>query len=359
MEQISRRQMFLIGAGYTFDATLISLPAQIIGVAKQDAWMTYPLASLLILAMLWLLSKVSQRFPDQDLFEALTHRYRLIGRVIVCAMVLFSFLILQRDLRMFIDFSNIVLLQQTPLSVIGLLMIGVIIPIVASGVEVLGRVTEIFFVMLALVILSLPLVLLKELDIESLLPLFDAGPEHVAKGAWLAFPYLGEMLILPFVFKSRIFNFRTAAYAQLFGSFLLVILILYNIIVLGVHVSARFMYPNHELTRQIRLTDFLDRFDMILVSIWASAMFTKVAFSVFVICRGIGRCLPTVSEKLLASPVTVFALVCSFWFFENSLQLINLNHTWPALALLFQVLIPVLLFFFLRPKKKTPAHESP
>ena len=166
---------------------------------------------------------------------------------------------------------------------------------------------------------------------------------------------MGELLVLPFVFNRRVFTFRTGVYALSIGTFLLTLLILFNILVLGVHISTRFMYPNHELTRQIRLTDFLDRFDLLLVSIWASAMFTKIGFSVYVVCLGIKRCLPSASEKLLVSPIMVFSMVCSFWFFENSIQLLNLNHTWPALSIVIQFGLPLLLYFLLRPKKNTPA----
>ncbi len=359
MERISDRQLILIGAMFITVATLVNTFAQTIKVARQHAYLSYIIAAAVIAVSLWFLSKVMKRFPNQDLFQAMVGRFPIIGRMIAALYILFFFFILSRDIRMMVDFTNVVLLPATPLLVIAALIVVTVIIATRGGVEILARMTEIYAPLLIFLIFSLPFILFKEFDRTLLMPWLEFDIPGIGQGSWIALSYLGEIVALPFIFADRTFRFRYGAYGLMLGAFLIVLLCIEIIMILGTELAPRLMYPTYETVRQIRVTDFLDRFDLPIAGIWIPSMIIKIAYSLYIVCHGINRVIPDVSTKVLVIPFGVLSLVCTFWFFRNANQLINFNERWPVVSLIFQLLLPVLLFFILRPKHRDYAvnHE--
>jgi len=355
MERISSRQLNLIGAAYILDATLISVPSQMIDVAKQDAWLSYLYASVVVCFSIWILSKVMKRFPQQDLYQAMINRHAVLGRVLSSCFILFYFIVLARDIRMLVNFTNISLLPDTPLIVTGVMITLTVILIAKGGVEILGRMTENFFPVLIVVALILPVFLFTSYRWEYLLPVFEHGITPSLQGSWFAVAYVGEIVALPLIASGRTFTFRNAVYGLVIGVMILEVLAVQTILVLDTNLAARMIYPSYELVRQVRATDFLDRFDLPLVAIWLPTMLVKIAYSLHVVCHGLVRTIPKAQSQVIVVPVGVFALACAFWFFESPVQLMHLNRTWPVFALCVEVAIPVLLFLLLKPRKTLSA----
>lgn len=350
MERISGRQLSVLGAGYMLDATLISVPAQMIGAAQQDAWLSYLPAAVVILGVMWMLSRVSARFPDQDLFQAMVERYAMAGRAVVLLFVLFYFFILARDMRSVIDFANIALLPNTPLTVILIMTLITIIQIAIGGVEVMARLTQLFIVPFFILIALLPIVLAKDFEFKALTPFLENGVVSTMQGSWYALPYVGEIVMMPMLFAGRTYRFRHGVYAILIGAGLLTLLLVLNLMVLGRYLSSIAVYPNMEMIRQIRVTDFLDRFDLPIAAVWLVSMFIKLSISLHIIVHGLKCVVPNLSAQLMVPPVAMLTGVCSFWFFQNTVQLLHFNRPWPLIAIVFQVGLPFLIFLFVRPK---------
>jgi spore germination protein len=351
VEKISGRQLVLIGVAYTTNATLISVPNQIIEVARTDAWLSYVSAMIVIAASIWLVSKVSARFPDKDLFEIMVDGLPYIGRMLALSYVLFFFIILARDIRMLTDFVNITLLPFTPLVVVSVLIVVTAFLVARGGIETLARMTEIWLPVLLIIFILILFPLFREFEFRYLKPFFEFGAVPALKGGWYAVAYLGEVIALPLIFANKTFTFNLGFKALLIGTISLLLLNFYTILSLGIHIPPRVLYPTYEMIRQIKITDFLDRFDLPLVGVYLPTMLTKVGFSLFVVCHGIKRVFPSVSAKLLTMPFAAFGFVCSFWFFSNAIQLLRLNRTWPAFALIFELLIPILLYIVVKNRK--------
>jgi spore germination protein len=302
---------------------------------------------------LWLLAKVMSRFPDQDLFQAMIKRFPVFGRTVAFMFVGNFFTILVRDIRTVVDFINLALLPTTPLWVLSALSVFTIVLIAHGGVETLGRMTELYAPILITVIVLVPFVLLKEFDETLLMPYFKVDFLGVAQGSWFVVAYIGEIIALPFLFTGRTFQFKYGLKGLLLGTSLLLILVVSAQFILGTHLIIRTLYPTYELVRQLKITDFLDRFDLPLVGIWLPSMLTKIAYSLFLVCHGLKRIVPDLPARLSVSSIGVLGFVCSFWFFQNAIQLFNFNRTWTVIALFFEVFIPIMLFFVLKPKKRT------
>ncbi|RXT03995.1 endospore germination permease [Ammoniphilus sp. CFH 90114] len=350
MERISAHQGMLIICALTLNSTLISVPAQVIGMAKQDAWICYLIAMVIPLSAWWLISRILARFPDHDLLTIMIERYPYLGRVFGFSYLLFFLIILARDIRLISDFINIIILQNTPIVVITSLAVITAIFMTRGGIELVGRTAEIYQSALILIVLSLPIFLLREFDGRDFLPIFEASVGDLLNGSWYAVAYLGEMIALAFMVPGKQISFRHGLWGFFIAIFLLEILITFNVTVLGPELAPRFMYPNQEMIRAIRITDFLDRLDLPIIGIWMPAMIVKIGVGLFLVCHAIKQLAPKISPKSIMGPLGLFSLVCSFWFFSDAIQTLNFNRTWPAIALLFEWLIPVLLFWILKPK---------
>ncbi|MCP8971060.1 GerAB/ArcD/ProY family transporter [Ectobacillus ponti] len=360
MKQIGGRQLILIGAMYILDSSLVSTTAQTAFHGKQHGWLSFLVPVPFILLVLWLLSLVTKRYPGQDLLQALTKAYPVLGRAAAAALLLFYLYIYTRDVRMFVDFCSVALLPSTPLVVISTLVVITTVWIARGGLAAIGRITELYAPLFVIVILTLPLFVTKDIEVVALRPFFAMDVPGVVLGGWYAFSYVGEILAIAFICTGNTFRFRHGVIGLGIGVGLIMILSMLDILVLGPELTAKFLYPNYELIRQIRVTDFLDRFDLVIVGVWAPTMITKIAYSLYIISYALHRIVPDIPWKLAVSPLGMLGFVCSFWLFKNSLQLFSFTKEWTAIAMVVQLLLPVGIYLLVRLKKpakqEKPAH---
>lgn len=280
-------------------------------VGKQDAWLGFFPAALLALVIVWLLARVMARFPEQDLYQAMVGRFPVLGRLIACSYALFFFLIFTRDIRLLSDFINIVFLRTTPPFVIAGLIALTAAMVVRGGLEPMARMNEVFGPTLLVAALLLPLLLITQVETRNLEPILEAGLSRPLLSAWYAAPYLAELIILPFIFSGATFSFRHGLYALSLGLLCLLIVIIGTTTVLGHNLAGRALYPNFILVRQIRVTDFLDRMDLIDVGIWLPTMLTKISHALYALCHGVRRSMPSASPRLLATAFGSLGAVCA------------------------------------------------
>jgi spore germination protein len=358
MHRFTHWQVILLGAAYSLDATLASLNNQVVGSAGQLSWLSYIWAMLPALLSLWLLGRIAARHPEQSVLEAAVGRFPYVGRLVTLAFVGLYFIILVRDMRMTLDFVNLTLLHLTPSKVTGVIIAATLIFICRSKLNESVRLLELWQVLLAFAIVFILLASLRDVNLEHFLPMFHEGMGHSFLGSWYIIAYLGEVVILPLLFPGYVFKKHAGFIGLGFGVLLLEILNFVQISVMGRELVSRFMYPNYVLIQQIRLTDFLDRFDLIVVSIWLPTMIIKTAFSLFFVVRGICLVVPSLQHKILSAPIGLLSLICSFWFFESAVQLFQFNRTWPALAMIPQYILPVFMYVWFRWRSKKPVPEG-
>lgn len=354
---ITRRQILMLGLALALDAAVVSLPNQMINLAKMDAWLSYIAAMFVILVGLWFLSRSAARFPGKDLFEALVLRFPIVGRLLSLLIIVFLFYIVVRDVRVLTEFVSITLLPNTPLVMISMLIVLCIVFISRRGPAVIGRMTELWVPLLILFLLSIPFFLFPEFESHYAFPMFYEGLGPPLLGTWYALGYIGELAILPFLFASGRYRFREGFLSLALGTILLVLVHFYLILAMGVHVAGKMLFPLYETVRLIRVTDFLDRFDLPLLLVYLPVVITKASFIMYAVMHGLKRVVPVLSMKELVFPFGVWVFVCSFWFFENSVQLFNMNRVWPVYVIFCTVLIPGLLFIMLRVKTEPSTHS--
>ncbi|OMF66469.1 endospore germination permease [Paenibacillus sp. FSL R5-0766] len=351
-QKVTHRQMVLLILMLSITGTLIQPHAQAIFYAEQHAYLSYVPVVLVMTASLWMLSRVQRRFPEKDLFESLIGRFPLLGRLMGFLYILFFFFVFARDIRLTGDYISITLLETTPISIIvmSLMIMGVFI--VRGGLGSLIGMTELYVTLFLLNSVILPFMLIQQIDMDNLMPYFHVDVAGVGKGSWYIFSFYGEMIALPFVIKGSDFRFKSALWGILISGVLMMLIVVETITSIGVPIASRLVYPSYELARQLQISDFLDRFDLALAAATLPTMITKIAFDLYFVCWGLKRMIPKVSGKMMTGPVALVGFVCAFWFFRNAIQLNRFTREWTWIAIVFEALFPIVLFLFLRPRKK-------
>jgi spore germination protein len=352
MEIISQRQLILIGTSFVLNATLLGPLVQVIQKGGTDAWMSVPIAGLPALVSVWMLAATARRFPDRDLFQALAERRPVAGRIVGLAFIAYFFFLLCRDFRMLVLFINITLLEFTPLFVVAVLILVCTVYMARGGVEVTARVTEMWTFLFAASVLFIPLLMAGDLRIHHLFPMLYDGFMPVLHGSWYLFPFVGEIVVLPFIAGFPTFGFKSGTRGLLLGIVCIFVLLACSLLVLGANVASRFNFPAYEVVRLIQLTDFLDRLELPLVAIWMPTMIAKMAFGLILAGRGLSRMFPALSERELIMPFGSLAVVFSFVLFRDLTEMLVVNRLLPFIGLVFQIGLPLVMLLALRPGRQ-------
>jgi spore germination protein len=351
VEKNTPRQIVLLGVTYLINLTIVIMPGQLINSAHQHSYLSFLPAGAVVLIMLFVLTRSSLRFPGQDLFQSLSSRFPFIGRGIVTLYILFFFWVMVRDIRTMTDYTNIVLLPITPILIIALCITATAVYVARGGAKTIISITELYGPIVMVNLCIIPIIAVRDFDFGLMRPALFVNWRNVSEGSWYIVAYLGQLLILPFIFSGKDYKFKYGLYSMLISLGFLMILTVMPILVLGVEVSERATYPVYDLVRELRITDFLDRFDLILAAMWYPSTLLNIAISLYIVCYGLKTVIPSVSGKMMAAPVGLFAYSCAFWFYENSVQLALFNRVWTLIALLFIVVLPLLIFTIHRPAK--------
>ncbi|MCM3786116.1 endospore germination permease [Neobacillus mesonae] len=350
-QPITTRQLRLMIVMLTLPMTLIHTPSEVIMFSEQHAYLSFILVYLILLVCIWMLSRTQRRFGDQNLFQAMIGRQPFLGRVIVVLYILYYFYIMARDARLLTEYVNTTLLPITPVMVILLCIFIMSGFIIRGGMKSVVSMTEIFMPILIGVIILLPFFVSGGLDFHYLKPLFPVDMVGVSNGAWYVFSYVGEVIILPFIFGSQGFKLKSAIRGFSFACILLILDIVIMILIIGLPIIPRMTYPSHELVRQVQLSDFLDRFDMFLAAAILPIHMTKVAFDIYIVCYGMGSLHKSMSGRMLQGPIILLGYVCAFWFFKDSIQIFKFDREWTAVAILFIIVLPIIIFLSFWPSK--------
>ncbi|HWI61557.1 MAG TPA: endospore germination permease [Symbiobacteriaceae bacterium] len=280
--QISSQQFALLLCLFNSFAQVLILPQPMAKAAGTDAWLAglagIALGTVPISIPLGLLARRHPTMGFGEVAEFALGKWP--GRLALLLVAAISLFLTSLVIRNIVDFSAIALLPGTPSLVIGLLFALSTCYAAYAGSEVITRLA-VLVIMLTLVGMSVVIVgTLAEVDLTRIQPWFVHGISPIMRGAWPTTGWFAEFLVLgPFIFQIN--RPAKATKSMLWGNFLagllLTILVALSILVFGVQLTEKFTYPVYALSRQISLGQFLERLEIIVITIWLSGMLVKAA----------------------------------------------------------------------------------
>jgi spore germination protein KB len=251
-------------------------------------------------------------------------------------------------MREFVNFMLANVLNATPAYALLMVTGGVIVYAVSQGVIVIARVNLIVVLVTFLIFLVVTPFLVKHIDYHLLLPFADNPVLRIVQGSLAPIGWFSEvavlLLMLPYLNNpsqaSRIALWGVAAC----GSLLLLTVVI-TLAIYGPNFTAKLSYPTFSLIGIIDISKFLERIDILIISLWICSMYVKM--SVFLFCTF--HCFVHTFRIQLKMPILLaiglFSVVASYFYWPKSTDMDYFQaYTLIPLLLAFNVLLPLLIW---------------
>jgi len=346
-EVISERQgiilvtLFLIGSSFLLGSG---------GQAKQDAWISVIIAISEAVLLFLMYSRILSLYPGKDLFDIIQILMgKYIGNTIIILIIWFAFHLGALVLRNISEFTNVLVLPDTPVILPMIFFTILLIWVIKLGIEVLARWSEffiwiVFMILIAVTLLSIPL-----MDKSNLKPILNVGISPVLRGSLSSFMFpFGESVVFMMVFSNiaKVKNYKkTFLLALLMGGGFILIVTIRNILVLGSDAVSRAYFPSTMVISLIHLGNLLQRLESTIIVEFAICIFVKISTCIFAVCNGLSKLFGFDDYKFIATPVALLMLSFSLFIFDSTMEMKSwASDIYPYYTLIFAVIIPLVIY---------------
>ncbi|KAA0549923.1 GerAB/ArcD/ProY family transporter [Bacillus sp. BGMRC 2118] len=349
--KISPFQLAIIIANFVLTGSLMVTGQIITQITEHTTWQV-PFVILPVLLGLLFIGMGRKGNLVDVIPSASKSKLSMIFSILMAILLMSVFI---RDVRTFVHYISSNLLPTTPLEITTIILVITLVYISAAGLEVIGRVTVIQFVVLSVIILTLPLTLINELKMSNLLPIFEIKEAmKLGKSSFILLPWMGEAFIVFYLFSNieHIEGLRKATYfGTALGILLYFVLLILNILVLGEKIVRLSTFPNITMIQQINITDFLDRLDLVIVIVWMPCLVAKLALTLFLIQKAVANVRSFESVNLIL-PLGLLLGVLSIVLFKSTVVFFEFTFfSWTLIGIFFEMTL-LAIFLFMRKKKQ-------
>lgn len=355
--RISTTQAVLLLMSMILPTAILTVPGITVRAARQDAWLSILAAAVAGLGISFLVTGLALRFPGKTLTEYLVEILgRWPGKIAGLLYIWWFFQMAAEVVREFGTFLVAAVMPDTPLIVFHVLGVAVTAYLVRNGLEVLARFNQLFIPSAAFLAIVF-LLSAKDMRLERVLPLFDAGLVPVLKGAAAPASWLGEIavfaMLVPYLDRPQK-AFRTAAAAVLFSCFFLLAAIFEALLIFGPATADAWVYPVFNAVRVVSLANFLERLESVVMAAWMLGGFVKVGVFYYAAVLGSAQLFGLKDYRPLVLPAGTIVVALSILLNENTVELLYfLSLVWPPYALsIFEAGLPALFLVVALFRKK-------
>jgi len=343
-EVISDKQgISLLVLYITSDAFLFATASDV----KQDFWIAIIFALLITFFIVSIFIRINHYFPKKDLFYVNEYVFgSIVGKTLTILYSMYVFQVVVSVLRTFSEFINVVSFNQTPKNIIALAIIILCILVVKGGMELLGRVAEIFIIIISILILGFFL-LIPQMNMKNLLPVFSNSFTDILKSGYSTFSFLfGETVVFTMIFSSlKTKDSSSNIYFKglMIGGLITLINSLVGFTVLGANTYSTQYFPGYQTAARLSVGFFLQRIEVIVSISYILGGFVKISMCLLIICKGVKKVFEYYDYRLLVTPMALLIVNFSIIIYEDIMHMFEwANIIWPIYVLPFQVILPII-----------------
>ncbi|GLX68870.1 GerAB/ArcD/ProY family transporter [Paenibacillus glycanilyticus] len=360
--KVSSLQMSLLVGSLLIASNMNTMPTAITMAAQQDAWYAYLFPIPYGIGMAYLMWRLARYSPEKNMYEIMQQACgKWIGGLMNGILIAYLSVDLISQLRIYSDFFNSSILLRTPLIYI-LLMTMLLLAYYAGGsMEHLFRTNVVFITLFLSFYMFMPLFLLNEIDLNKLKPSLSSGIFQPVKGGVLALGSFTDLIIfgafLHHVRKPRDI-YMAMKMGVIYSAFMLTIWLFCVVSVVSPILSSRLIYIGWILVQQIHITDFLDRIDLFLISLYVPVLLIKFAALYIAILTGVASFTKQKKFDFINLPLGIVFTILAAITFDNTDE-VSLFYAFGIfpISVVVQVLFLAALFIGMaaRKKKSMPA----
>ncbi|MCK9859981.1 endospore germination permease [Paenibacillus sp. ATY16] len=355
--KVTTMQMSMLVGSLLIASNMNTMPTAITMASNQDAWYAYLFPIPYGIFMAYLLWRLMRFNPEKNMYEMMQYSCgKWLGGLLNGILIAYLMLDLISQLRIYSDFFSSSILLRTPQIYI-LLMTMLLLAYYAGGsMEHLFRTNVVFITLFLSLFAFTPLLLLNEIDMQKLKPFLSGGIAQPLKGGVLALGSFTDLIIfgsfLHHVRKPRDI-YIAMKMGVIYSSMMLTIWLFCVVSVVSPILSSRVLYIGWILVQQIHITDFLDRIDLFLISLYVPVLLIKYAALYIAILTGIASYTKKKKFDFINLPMGIVITILAAISFDNTDE-VSLFYAFGMLPLSFGVQILFLgsLFIGLAVRKK-------
>ncbi|MCH6269020.1 GerAB/ArcD/ProY family transporter [Neobacillus citreus] len=280
-EQITQNQLMLFFILY-FYSTLVGFAAShLIYLSQYDSVLVICLSGLVGITFAYFVIKLAKRRPNEFFVHYGSEILPKWIHIPIMVILFVSFLQMSAMiLREYEDFIVQTYLPRTPNWAVGC-MFGMVVAVTARlGFENLFRIAQGLFYLVILGNIGNAIFIGKELQWDRWIAFItNHSGQGIFLGSFQTAPSFGEVIILLFIFPyltQKHKTLKSITWATFFSVLFIAQNIIWLLLLFGPNLSSHLTYPMLEMIRYIRIADFIQNLDHLLISIWATMVFMKV-----------------------------------------------------------------------------------
>lgn len=359
---INHRQIAWLIGSVLITGALISQPQTLAKIAKNDAWFAYIIPTFYAMLVALVFARLTRAYPGKNLFEIIfLVGGRWIGGIVNAIVLFYLWLLIVADIKGVSFYLHLTLLPRTPLEIILLVFVLVLMYYGRTSTEVAARVNEMYFPVFFLIATLLYFTLSNEYAVERLEPVLESKIAAVGLINLVASGMFGDIFLfgafLHAISHSRLL-YSTMKHGAIIAGFSLTLVMVIQLGVMGYLITSRLSFPLHTLVQQIHITDFLDRVEVILFSIWFPAFTIKVVITYIAFLVGVGSFAGQHHYAACNGPCGLFVVVSSLLSFPKTDDVLRfISYGMPAITLILQLPLLAFLFAAARLRERGSGHD--
>ena len=260
--------------------------------ANQDVWISYLIASLLGVLIVYGAVKTALLYPKHTLVQ---YSKIILGKFLGTVVILFYLVqwysVVGNILRQFADSTITLLLPRTPSWVLFVTILLLLIYVTfIGGIEGIGRCAEVFGPIIIFSVLMLVVLSVKDFQVLNFLPVYvDTGIQSIWKGALNPLAFFGEsafMLMLVSFMDKPEKAMKSAVLGIVFAAIIVTIVAICVLLIFGPEISGELRYPTFDLASYISVLEFIQNLEIIAILVWILSVFIKLSIYFFLACYG-------------------------------------------------------------------------
>jgi spore germination protein KB len=316
--------------------------------ANQDSWIAVILAFIATLPILLVYARILKLYPGKNIYDIVLEVFgNFFGKLITLLYVLYSIHLGAMVMRNYSEFISVVAMPQTPQFIFMMFMALLVIYMIKSGIEVLGRWSQFVAPIIIIIIIVVTILSIKDMKLSNIMPIFGDDIKKVPDSAFsmFAFPFAESVLFTTLFssIKPQDNPYKIFIYSTVIGFVIIIIITIRNILVLGMPLGSSLYFPSYTSTGIIAIGDFFSRMEVLVAISFLLAGLVKICVCVFAATMGIAKIFNMKDNKSLATAATLLMLTLALIIYKSTMEMFAFIDIYKYYAFPFQVILPLII----------------
>ncbi|NMC56834.1 MAG: endospore germination permease [Eubacteriaceae bacterium] len=319
---------------------------------SQDSWLAMIAATVFIIPVILIYSRISALNPKKDIFDIMQDIYKpIIGKFLIFFMIIYPILLGSTVTNEIVGFLKITSLVSTPAIAVTVAFMIVVIYLGLSGIKTISKGAALFLYWIIFIIIFTYFMSAGRMHINHLLPIAadHSLSEILGRGyKILNIPLAEVVLFLAFAdywkFDKKNNPYKSFFWGVFIAAFIMLAILLRNILVLGPEMEHYSLFPSFQAVRLVGIKGFLERIEGAVIYNFIIAGIAKVTVCVIAASKGMAKLFGTKNYKFYIVPVGFLIMALSLIMMSGSVESSIFLETGKFWMMPFLFVIPLIVW---------------